>query len=230
MQPEIKKPIAFFDIDKTLCDCYAGYHTTIELIRRKIIKKRRLLKAIYYNTLGRIHLKANVQRMYEIAVSDMAGTHIDDILQIGRETFEKRVKPKMYLQGIQEVERMKQQGYSVVLISSSPYMLVKIMEEFLGADASYSNGPIVENGILQKTVQAPLCYKEGKVHWAQLHARKVQVSLQDCRFYSDSISDVSLLEAVGQPVVVNPDHHLLKHATAKHWPILEFRETLGQQY
>ena len=47
------KPIAFFDVDKTLCDCYTGFPTTIELMRRKIVKKRRILQAIFYNAVGR---------------------------------------------------------------------------------------------------------------------------------------------------------------------------------
>lgn len=221
------KPIAFFDVDKTLCDCYAGYHTTVELIRRNIIKKRRLLKAILYNTIGRIHLKANVQRMYEIAGADMVGTRFEDILQIGRETFEKRVKPKLYVEGIEEIERARREGFKIVLISSSPYMLIKAMEEYLKADASFSNGPLLENGILQKTIRLPLCYKEGKVTIAQQYADEQKVSLGDCRFYSDSFSDIFLLEAVGHPVAVNPDRRLSKHAKEKRWPILEFQKTLG---
>lgn len=223
------KPIAFFDVDKTLCDCYAGYHTTVELIRRNIIKKRRLLKAILYNTIGRIHLKANVQRMYEIAGADMVGTQVEDILQIGRETFEKRVKPKLYVEGIAEIERARQEGFKIVLISSSPYMLIKAMEEYLKADASFSNGPLLENGILQKTVRLPLCYREGKVTLARQYVAEQNVSLSDCRFYSDSISDIWLLEAVGHPMVVNPDRKLHRHAVEKRWPILKFTETLEKK-
>ncbi len=219
--------IAFFDIDKTLCDCYGGYHTTIELIRRRIIKKRRLLKAVFYNAIGRIHLKADVRRMYEVALSDMAGTHVEDILQIGRETFEKRVKPRMYLEGMEEIKRLKREGFCIALISSSPSMLVKIMEEFLEADASFSNGPKIVNGILQKEFQEPLCYKEGKVLVAKQFAEEKKIPLQACRFYSDSISDLPLFEEVGYPVVVNPDRKLLKHAKKKKWPILTFKKTLG---
>ena len=57
----------------------------------------------------------------------------------------------------------------------------------------------------------------------------MQVSLKDCRFYSDSISDVSLLEAVGQPIAVNPDGKLSKYAQEKGWPILRFTHTLENE-
>jgi len=221
------KPIAFFDVDKTLCDCYCGYHTTIELMRRKIIKKRRILKAVFYNTLGRLYLKADVKRMYEIAISDMAGTHIDDILQIGKEAFEKYVKPTMYREGIEEIERLRKEGYSIVLISSGPYMLIKNMEWFLKADNSFSNGPEIVDGILQKTFREPLCYKEGKVGVAQAWAEAQGLKLSECRFYSDSVSDMPLLSAVGHPFAVNPDYKLRREAESRKWPILTFKKTLG---
>jgi HAD superfamily hydrolase (TIGR01490 family) len=221
------KPIAFFDVDKTLCDCYCGFYTTIELIRRKIIKKRHLLKALFYNAMGRMYLKADIRRMYEIAISDMAGSHIDYILDIGRFTFDRQVKPKMYTEGIEEIERRRREGYVIALISSGPYMLIKIMEEFLKADVSFSNGPVVQDGILQKYFQDPLCYKEGKVLIAKQFAEEKNISLKDCLFYSDSISDLPLLEEVGHPIIVNPDKKLHQTALQKKWPILKFEKTLG---
>ncbi len=223
------KPIAFFDVDKTLCDCYSGFHTTIDLIRLRIIKKRRLLKAIYYNAIGRIHLKADVRRMYEIAAGDMAGTHIQEILQIGKRTFDAKVKPKMYVEGIREIEKLKQAGFLIALISSGPYMLIKNMEQFLKADASFSNGPVIVDGILQEKFQEPLCYKEGKIRVAEGFASAQQVNLQDCRFYSDSISDLPLLEKVGHPLIVNPDNKLRREAQRRNWTILKFENLLGNR-
>jgi HAD superfamily hydrolase (TIGR01490 family) len=220
------QPIAFFDVDKTLCDCYSGFHTTMELIRRRIVKKRRLLLALIYNAIGRVHLRADVRKMYEIAISDMAGTHIEDILQIGRETFEKRVKPKMYVGGMEEIKKARAAGFYIALISSGPYMLIKTMEEFLKADVSFSNGPVVSDGILQRTFQEPLCYKEGKVLIAKRFAEERRVSLKDCRFYSDSISDLPLLSLVGQPIAVNPDRKLRRIAKKHGWPVLEFKALL----
>ena len=222
------KPIAFFDVDKTLCDCYTGFATTIELMRRKIIKKRRILQAIFYNAIGRIYVNADVRRMYEIAIADMAGTHIDYILQIGKEAFEKSVKPKMYLEGIAEIEKLKGEGFTVALLSSAPYMLVKNMEMFLKIEHSFSNGPEIIDGILQKKFREPLCYKEGKVQVAKAFADSQGVPLKDCRFYSDSVSDLPLLSLVGHPRAVNPDHKLRKEAEQRKWPILQFERTLGR--
>jgi len=40
--------------------------------------------------------------------------------------------------------------------------------------------------------------------------------------YSDSHTDLPLLEAVGNPVAVNPDRELRKVAEEREWPIREF--------
>ena len=228
MSVKPNKPIAFFDVDKTLCDCYSGFHTTLELMRRRIIKKRRILQAIFYNAIGRIYVNADVKRMYEIAISDMAGTHIDDILQIGKEAFDKYVKPTMYIEAMDEIEKLRGEGFTIALLSSAPAMLVKNMEIFLNADISFSNGPEIVDGILQKKFREPLCYKEGKLQVAQEYADAQGVSLADCRFYSDSISDLPLLSQVGHPRVVNPDSKLRREAQKRSWTILEFRRTLGR--
>lgn len=223
----MSQAVAFFDVDKTLCNCYSGYHTTVDLIRLKIIKKRRLLKAIYYNTIGRMHLKADVHRMYEIALQDMSGTRLADILEIGRKTFEKKVKPTLYQEGIEEIKKLRDAGFLVGLLTSGPYMLIKNMEKFLNMDFSFSNGPVIRDGILQKEVQKPLVYKEGKVAVAELFLNERGVALKDCKFYSDSISDLPLLEKVGFPVVVNPDSRLLKVALERGWPIQQYSKLLG---
>lgn len=224
----MSRPIAFFDVDKTLCDCYSGFHTTMDLIRLRIIKKRRLLQAVLYNAIGRIYLSAPVDRMYEIAIADMAGTALPDIMEIGRRTFEAKVKPTLYREGIEEIRRLKSEGYTVALISSGPYMLIKNMEAFVGADASFSNGPVIRDNILQKEVQKPLVYKEGKVLVAEKFAADQGVSLASCLFYSDSLSDLPLLEKVGHPFVVNPDRKLFRVAAARKWPVLNFQDTLGR--
>lgn len=229
MSARSAKPIAFFDVDKTLCDCYSGYHTTLELMRRRIIKKRRILQAIFYNAIGRIYVNADVKKMYEIAISDMAGTHIDDILQIGKDAFDKYVKPTMYVEAMEEIEKLRSQGYTIALLSSAPAMLVKNMEIFLKADTSFSNGPEIIDGILQKKFREPLCYKEGKVQVAQEYAESQGVSLADCLFYSDSVSDLPLLSLVGHPRVVNPDSKLRREAERRNWSILHFKRLLGNQ-
>jgi HAD superfamily hydrolase (TIGR01490 family) len=229
MQTTKQKPIAFFDVDHTLCAGYTGYYTTRELIRKKIIKKRRLMKAVLYSLVGPLFKQMDVRHMYQIALSDMAGTRIEDIMELGRQIFERDLKSRLFIEGLEEVERRKKQGYLIAILSSGPYMAIKNLETFLGADTSFSNGPIVREGILQKEIQEPLCYKEGKVKLAHAYSAEHDVELKDCAFYSDGYSDLPLLSQVGEPVVVNPDRNLRREAARRSWKVLQFKKTLGNQ-
>jgi HAD superfamily hydrolase (TIGR01490 family) len=68
----------------------------------------------------------------------------------------------------------------------------------------------------------PLCYGPGKVARAEVFAQQQGFRLQDAIFYSDSISDLPLLDCVGTPVVVNPDPRLRRVARARRWRIEEW--------
>lgn len=219
--------IAFFDVDKTVMNGYSGYFTAVELIRRGIIKKRRILKAILYNAIGSLFKQMDVRRMYEIVLADMAGSRAEDMMEIGRTIFINKVKPLLYVEALEEIKNLKSEGCKIVLISSGPAMCIKNMEPYLKADISYCNGPIVIDGILQKTLQEPLCYREGKLVLAEQCIKEEGIGFEDCYFYADGFSDLPLLEKVGNPRVVNPDRNLQKIAEQRKWPILRFQRTLG---
>ncbi len=68
---ETMKSIAFFDVDGTLIKGYSGYYTTLELIRRKIIKKRKLPLAIFYKVISSIFYMGDIKKMYQMAIEDI---------------------------------------------------------------------------------------------------------------------------------------------------------------
>jgi phosphoserine phosphatase len=65
----------------------------------------------------------------------------------------------------------------------------------------------------------PVCYGQGKVVWAERFAAEWDVDLAASYFYTDSISDLPLLERVGHPIAVNPDTRLRRLARARRWPV-----------
>src|SRR5262245_36012462 len=166
--------------------------------------------------------------MDELAIDDMACARYQDILQIGREFFERHLKPKLYQEALKKIEEHKQAGDRVVLISSGPTMAVKVIEDYVAADSSFSIGPVIQDDILQNRLMEPFVYREGKILAAQEEAGKLGIPLQECYFYADTHHDIPLLSAVGRPSVVNPDRRLKKKALDQGWPILEFKHLLGQ--
>jgi phosphoserine phosphatase len=65
----------------------------------------------------------------------------------------------------------------------------------------------------------PLCYGLGKIERSKKIAEREGFSLEDATFYSDSITDLPLLEVVKAPIIVNPDRRLRKIAQQRGWPI-----------
>jgi HAD superfamily hydrolase (TIGR01490 family) len=65
----------------------------------------------------------------------------------------------------------------------------------------------------------PLCVGDGKVVRAERLARERGFRLEDATFYTDSVSDLPLLERVAEPVVVNPDPRLSRIADRRRWRV-----------
>jgi phosphoserine phosphatase len=77
----------------------------------------------------------------------------------------------------------------------------------------------VKNGVFTGSPSLPLCYGEGKVTRATALLSQAGIHLQECVFYSDSVTDLPLLEAVGEPVAINPDPALKRVARRRGWRI-----------
>lgn len=222
--------IAFFDVDKTVLKGYSGFYTTLVLIKKGILKKRRLPQALFYRLMSPRYegQMENLIKMYGIAIRDMAGLALEEILRVGRECFEAWIRPRVYREALEKIQEHKRRGDWVYLITSGPYMTIRILAEFLGVDGYYSAGPVIdERNILTRELSLPVYYREGKIHAAEEVIRKHKVPWQECYFYSDSIDDIFLLEKVGRPHLVNPDKKILKIGRAKGWPVLKFSKLLG---
>jgi len=127
---------------------------------------------------------------------------------------------KAFPHAAEEVQRMKQEGRVIVILSGGLYPFLQPLAQRLGADALYASQPEIVNGVLTgNLVGYPLVngYKAVAVKDA---ARSLNLNLQDSYAYADSYSDHFFLEAAGKPVAVNPSRRLRKLAAQRSWPIL----------
>ena len=217
------KPIAFFDVDKTLLNGYSGFYATITLVQRRLVRPHHVLAALFYRIIAPLY-HGDVRRMYEMILYDLVDHPLTEVMSIGKECFEKNIRPKIFQDGIKLVEDHKRMGHQVVLLSSGPSMVIDHVADFLQVDQSYSNGPVVRDGRLQKELREPLCYQEGKLITAQQVAKNAGVDLTTCYYYADSIDDLSLLLRVGHPRPVNPDRELRDLAQQNGWEIRYFKK------
>ncbi len=66
----------------------------------------------------------------------------------------------------------------------------------------------------------PICYGDGKIYWAEQFAEAHGIDLARSYFYTDSVTDLPVLERVGHPRVVNPDPRLRRVAQRRGWPVV----------
>jgi HAD superfamily hydrolase (TIGR01490 family) len=117
------------------------------------------------------------------------------------------------------VRAFRRRGFvTAILSASSPYVTRPLAED-LGIDEVICTRLSVENGRFTGTVCEPLCYGEGKVHWAEAFAEERDLDLRASYFFTDSVSDLPMLLRVGNPRVVNPDPRLRVEAWRRGWQV-----------
>ena len=213
--------VAFFDLDYTLLNASSGL-----LYIREALRQRRVPLWVVSHTFLNYQLKR----------FDFGQAHARLITYIGRhgqsetakffeEWLPRRLFPRLTVAGQAKIEWHKQQGHRVVILSASIEEIVKPVAEYLGLEQDYLCTHLaVQNDRYTGALDGPLCYGPGKVYWAEQWAIKNKLEFPPTRsyFYTDSSSDLPLLELVTHPVPVNPSRKLTKIATARGWAIERF--------
>jgi len=122
--------------------------------------------------------------------------------------------------GRQRLAEHQAQGHVLGIVSASTQYAVGPLAAHLGIPEQYVSSHLEsQDGRLTGRIVPPLCYGEGKVVWAERFSAEHGADLSVSYFYTDSITDLPLLERVGHPVAVNPDPKLQRLAKQRAWPI-----------
>lgn len=216
---------AFFDLDGTLLSVNSG-RLWVEYQRRiGRISRRDQFEAMVY-LLGYRLNRIDIEHAMRRALSTVRGELEVDIREQTRAWYLDRVAPLAAPGGAEVLRRHRQAGhYLVLLTSSSPYES-EIAAEHLGLDAWLCSRYQVRQGRFTGEIDHPLCYGAGKVYHAERLASTRAIDLDASYFYSDSASDLPMLERVGHPRAVNPDWGLRREARRRGWAILDWRRGL----
>lgn len=212
---------AFFDMDRTLvrvdtATLYMRWQFRCGLARRRDLA--RVSWWLLQYTLGR----ADVDAIARLASRPLAGRSEREYAALLEEWVRTDVLPHVADKGRAEVEKRQRAGeHCVLLTGSSPYAAEPVARA-LGIDHVLCSRLGVRDGVFTGEPVLPLCYGVGKVRSAEAWAVDHGVDLAASAFYSDSISDLPMLERVGEPVVVNPDPRLRVIAALRRWPVLRW--------
>ncbi|MEU1549187.1 HAD-IB family hydrolase [Nocardia sp. NPDC005745] len=214
---------AFFDLDKTVIAKSSTFVFSKPFFAQGLLNRRAVLESSYAHFLfllsGADH--DQMERMRAHLTSMCAGWDVEQVKSIVAETLHELVDPLIYAEAADLIADHKIRGHDVVIVSASGEEIVGPIAEALGASHTAATRMVVADGKYTGEVEF-YCYGEGKVAAVEKLAAEEGYDLSRCYAYSDSITDLPLLGAVGHPTAVNPDRNLRREATARGWPILTF--------
>jgi HAD superfamily hydrolase (TIGR01490 family) len=223
--PEITGPrtAAFFDLDKTVIAKSSTLAFSKPFFAHGLVNRRTVLKSSYaqflYLLSGADHDQMDRMRAH---LTDMcSGWDVAQVKAIVGETLHDIVTPLVFAEAAELIADHKLCGRDVVIVSASGEEIVAPIARALGATHAMATRMIVADGKYTGEV-AFYCYGEGKVQAIRELATRQGYPLEHCYGYSDSVTDLPMLQAVGHPTAVNPDRALRKVATAHGWPVLTF--------
>ncbi|QWW19718.1 HAD-IB family hydrolase [Schaalia sp. 19OD2882] len=218
---------AFFDLDKTLIATASSMALRDDLLRAGILTRRDLAMGVLLH-LPYLIAGADDGRMQRMAKSLGAlarGWDAVRLEEVVTEAVTTSIPPVCYSGALDEIARHKAEGRAVVIASASVEEIVRPVAQVLGADhAIGSIAEIDQDGHYTGEV-THYDYAENKARACAELAAEMGWDLDECWAYSDSVTDLPLLEIVGHPVAVNPDKDLDSHAREHGWQILTFRRT-----
>jgi HAD superfamily hydrolase (TIGR01490 family) len=156
------------------------------------------------------------------------GWDVATVHDIVRETLHEIVDPLVYAEAADLIEEHRAAGREIVLVSSSGAEVVEPIGAMLGADRVIATRLEIVDGRYTGEIDY-YAYGEEKANAVRAYAAEKGFDLDDCYGYSDSVTDLPMLEAVGHPHVVNPDKELRRIAAQRDWPVLVFVKPVALQ-
>jgi HAD superfamily hydrolase (TIGR01490 family) len=214
---------AFFDLDKTLISRSSTLAFSRPFYRHGLISRTAMIRGAFAQAVFR-RAGADHERMERIrsqASQLCRGWQAERVREIVSRHLDEIIVPHLYTEARALVSGHHEAGRDVIVVSASGHEVVDPIAALLGADTVIATKMVIADGRYTGDV-AFYAYGDAKAARIRELAAQRGYQLADCYAYSDSITDLPMLEAVGHPTAVNPDRALRQVAAARDWPILSF--------
>jgi len=209
---------ALFDMDRTLVRVNTGNLYVRWRMKRREAGWRDVVRvAIWMGqyTLGWI----DAAKISAEALRSLAGQEETRFTAECRDWYGEMVRAHVAERARVEVERRRREGWVCAILSASTPYVTRPLADDLGIEHVICTTLEVKEGRFTGDYHRPLCYGAGKVEAATAWAAAHGVDLDQSAFFTDSVSDLPMLERVGEPRVVNPDPRLRLTAFRRGWPV-----------
>ena len=226
--PTDRRAAAFFDLDKTIIARSSSLAFGKPFYKGGLINRGAVLRSAYaqfvYLVGGADH--DQMERMRAYLQELCAGWPVDQVRAIVAETVHDLIDPTIYAEAVDLIAEHHEAGRDVVIVSTSGTEVVEPIGSMLGADHVIATRMVVEDGRYTGEISF-YAYGPNKAEAILELAERNGYDLAQSYAYSDSATDLPMLEIVGHACAVNPDKALRAEALTREWPVLDFETPVG---
>ena len=217
--------IHVFDVDNTIIKGNSAWYFLLETLSEGIVR----FSQIYRLPLEWLAYKLGRPNMdfIEDAVRHLANIEKSTLERAAQACFERRIRPNIYADAARLIGEALARGDRVIFATSSFQTIIQPLERFFAITGSLASVMDFCDGRTTGRIVGSSLFGFKKRAAVQAWLGENGLRPEDVCCYSDSYTDLPLLEFCGKPVAVNPDRRLAKKAKKRGWDILRFRKTLG---
>ena len=165
----------------------------------------------------------DIASVIDAALSFVAGHDVDEVVSLGDEIFDERIEDKLYAQTIALTRKHLRAGQRVWLVSAAPVEMASLIARKLELTGALGTVSEIVDGEVHRQARRRSAARTGQGRGRPGARRARGPRPRLCAAYSDSSNDIPMLSLVGQPVAINPDAALRRHARAMGWHVHDYR-------
>ncbi|MCL2410860.1 MAG: HAD-IB family hydrolase [Treponema sp.] len=217
--------VNIFDIDDTIVKKTTAQYFIVYALKEKVIRFSQINKLLIDWIKYKIARPDN--DFIEHTVKKLKGIKKSDLDRVAEITFQKKIKQNIYADAASLIWEAQKRGERVIFATSSMEFIIKPIEKFFKTEPSLATTMEYKDGLTTGKLEGYSLFGKKKKDSVSEWMTKNNIRIEDTSFYSDSYTDIPLLEYCANPNAVNPDRILKKKAKKLGWKILRFKKTLG---
>jgi HAD superfamily hydrolase (TIGR01490 family) len=231
MSETSKKPrkieAAFFDVDNTLLRGSSSFLFGQAAFKKGFFRRRDFWKMAWEQArfISRGEKLNSLDAIKDKALSLIKGHRAVDLTDLTDIVYDEYISPKLWPETVRIAQEHVKEGREVWLVTATPKEIADVIAHRLGLTGGL--GTLVEvgpDGILTGKLVGRTLHGKAKRRAVRALAQERNISLKRSFAYSDSVNDLPMLTAVGNPNCVNPDVALRFYAKEAGWTILDFKK------
>ena len=220
--------VHIFDVDNTILKNTSAWHFLCEAMSEGIIRFSQVHR-LALDWLMYVFGHPNID-FIEDTVKHLEGIEQGVLERAAQACFERRMRPNIYTGAARLIGEALGRRERVVFATASFGTIIQPLEQFLATESSIASDLEFHDGKTTGRIAGSSLFGDKKKAAVQEWLERNKLPPGEACFYSDSYTDIPLLEFCGKPVAVNPDRILAREAKKRGWETLRFTKTLGKQF